>query len=183
MGVCSPSTDIIMRSFAAILTFVLAINYSLAVEWADSGIKLSNSQQACYANDELYQIMKTGSSTYASCQDGRGEYPTGGTMGKAFCLFDKLGLFADDNKMKINWDAVNGAFGSFANFAAECKDSDYDVDGGFWDDIGDWWGGEDFDYSSVDKALGNFYSCIAAKLVQEADDQFRNKFFAACPAY
>ena len=41
---CSPSTDIIMRSFAAILTFVLAINYSLAVEWADSGIKLSNSQ-------------------------------------------------------------------------------------------------------------------------------------------
>ena len=49
-------------------------------------------QQACYANDELYQIMKTGSATYASCQDGRGEYPTGGTMGKAFCLFDKLGL-------------------------------------------------------------------------------------------
>ena len=42
--VCSPSTDIIMRSFAAILTFVLAINYSLAMEWADSGIKLSNSQ-------------------------------------------------------------------------------------------------------------------------------------------
>ena len=38
--------------------------------------------------------------------------------------------------MKINWDAVNGAFGSFANFASDCKDSDYDVDGGFWDDIG-----------------------------------------------
>jgi hypothetical protein len=127
--------------------------------------------------------MKTGSATYASCQDGRGEYPTGGTMGKAFCLFDKLGLFEDDNKMKINWDAVNGAFGSFANFANDCKDSDYDVDGGFWDDIGDWWGGEDFDYSSVDKALGNFYSCVAAKLVQEAHDQFNNKFFTACPAF
>jgi hypothetical protein len=155
----------------------------LAVEWADSGVKISNAQQACYANDELYQIMKTGSATYASCQDGRGEYPTGGTMGKAFCLFDKLGLFEDDNKMKINWDAVNGAFGSFANFANDCKDSDYDVDGGFWDDIGDWWGGEDFDYSSVDKALGNFYSCVAAKLVQEAHDQFNNKFFTACPAF
>merc|ERR1739848_820584 len=148
MGVCSPSTDIIMRSFAAILAFVLAM------EWADSGIKLSNSQQACYANDELYGIMKVGSSTYASCQEGRGEYPTGGTMGKAFCLFDKLGLFQDDSKMKINWDAVNGAFGSFANFAAECKDSDY---------------------SSVDKAVGSFYSCVSAKLVQEANDQFRNK--------
>ena len=36
--------------------------------------------------------MKTGSDAYLGCQDGRGEYPTGGTMGKAFCLFDTLGL-------------------------------------------------------------------------------------------
>ena len=36
--------------------------------------------------------MKTGSTAYMGCQDGRGEYPTGGTMGKAFCLFDTLGL-------------------------------------------------------------------------------------------
>ena len=35
--------------------------------------------------------MSTGSDVYVSCQSGRGEYPTGGTMGKAFCLFDKLG--------------------------------------------------------------------------------------------
>lgn len=40
----------------------------------------------------MYQIMKTGSTAYMGCQDGRGEYPTGGTMGKAFCLFDTLGL-------------------------------------------------------------------------------------------
>ena len=40
----------------------------------------------------MYQIMKTGSSAYLGRQDGRGEYPTGGTMGKAFCLFDTLGL-------------------------------------------------------------------------------------------
>ena len=40
----------------------------------------------------MYQIMKTGSTAYLGCQDGRGEYPTGGTMGKAFCLFDTLGL-------------------------------------------------------------------------------------------
>ena len=40
----------------------------------------------------MYQIMKTGSTVFMGCQDGRGEYPTGGTMGKAFCLFDTLGL-------------------------------------------------------------------------------------------
>merc|ERR1712088_1024919 len=129
-------------------------NNSLAVEWADSGIKLSTFQQACYANDEMYQIMKTGSTAYLGCQDGRGEYPTGGTMGKAFCLFDTLGLFANDEKMKIVWDGV-----------------------------GDWWGGEDFDYSTVNTALGHFYGCVSTKLRNEAVDQFRNQFFAACPAF
>ena len=85
--------------------------------------------------------------------------------------------------MKVDWDRVTATFGSYGNFASECKDSDYDTDGGFWDSVGDWWGGEDFDYSSVNTALGNFYSCVAAKLVKEADDQFRNKFFATCPAF
>ena len=33
-----------MRSSSAILAFVLAINHSLAVEWTDSGIKISNAQ-------------------------------------------------------------------------------------------------------------------------------------------
>ena len=41
---CSPSIDFNMRSFTAILTFALAINHSLAVEWADSGVKISNAQ-------------------------------------------------------------------------------------------------------------------------------------------
>jgi len=171
-----------MRSFSAVLVFALAVNNSLAVEWADSGIKLTTSQQACYANDEMYQIMKTGSSAYMGCQDGRGEYPTGGTMGKAFCLFDTLGLFADDSKMKINWDATKAAFGSFGGYVDDCKSTDYDTDGGFWDGVGDWWGGEDFDYSTVNTALGHFYSCVSTKLRNEAVDQFRNKFFAACPA-
>ncbi len=110
--------------------------------------------------------MKTGSQTYAACQEHRGEYPTGGQMGKAFCLFDTLGFFADDNKMKINWDRLAEAFGSYNGFVTECKDTDYDSDGGFWDDVGDWWGGEDFNYSSVDKAVGNFYTCVSAKLVK-----------------
>ena len=51
--------------------------------------------------------MKTGSDAYLGCQDGRGEYPTGGTMGKAFCLFDTLGLvriteFYLNNNIKKN---------------------------------------------------------------------------------
>ena len=41
---CSPSIDFNMRSFTAILTFALAINHSWAVEWADSGVKISNAQ-------------------------------------------------------------------------------------------------------------------------------------------
>ena len=35
--------------------------------------------------------------------------------------------------------------------------------------------GEDFDYSTVDKAVGNFYHCIAAKLVNEAKAEFQAK--------
>ena len=85
--------------------------------------------------------------------------------------------------MKVDWDRVTASFGSYGEFSTKCKDTDYDTDGGFWDDVGDWWGGEDFDYNSVNTALGNFYSCVASKLVQEADRQFKDKFFAACPAF
>merc|ERR1719369_117793 len=170
-----------MKSFVVLL--VVAISGCLAAEWADSGIKLSTSQMACYADQELHQIMMTGSATYHSCQSGTDQYPTGGTMGKAFCLFYKLGWFTDENMMKVNWDEVSAAFGKYSAFVTQCKETDYDVDGGFWDDIGDWWGGEDFDYSSVDKALGNFYSCAASKLIQEANTVFKKKFFATCPAY
>ena len=51
------------------------------------------------------------------------------------------------------------------NFFTPFKDTDYDVDGGFWDSIGDWFG-EDFDYSTVDNAVGNFYNCCAKKVAQ-----------------
>ena len=44
--------------------------------------------------------------------------------------------------MKINWDATKAAFGSFGGYVDECKSTDYDTDGGFWDGIGDWWGGK-----------------------------------------
>ena len=80
-----------------------------------------------------------------------------------------------DDKMKIHWDHVRNSAGSFSHFVDECKDTDYDTDGGFWDDIGDWWSGEDFDYSTVDKAVGNFYKCIAVKLVNEAKVEHTHK--------
>ena len=87
----------------------------------------------------------------------------------------------NDDKMKIHWGHVRDSAGSFSHFVDECKDTDYDTDGGFWDGVGDWMWGEDFDYSTVDKAVGNFYHCIAAKMVQEAKAEFQAKFNAACP--
>ena len=68
--------------------------------------------------------------------------------------------------MKINWSEVERTFGIHSKIVDECKDTDYDVDGGFWDNISDWFWGEDFDYKSVDKAVGNFYNCCVRKLVQ-----------------
>ena len=44
--------------------------------------------------------------------------------------------------MQINWDATKTAFGSFGGFVDDCKSTDYDTDGGFWDGVGDWWGGK-----------------------------------------
>ena len=85
--------------------------------------------------------------------------------------------------MKINWDAVRSSTGSFSAFVDSCKDSDYDTDGGFWDSAGDFFWGEDFDYSTLDRAVGNFYGCIAKKLQTEAADQFAAKFNAQCPAH
>ena len=46
---------------------------------------------------------------------------------------------------------------------------------------GDFFWGEDFDYSTLDKAVSNFYSCIAQKYVVEARAQFDAKFMAECP--
>ena len=43
--------------------------------------------------------------------------------------------------------------------------------------------GEDFDYGTVDKAVGNFYKCIALKLVNEAKAEFEAKFNAECPKH
>ena len=68
--------------------------------------------------------------------------------------------------MKINWKEVELSFGVHSKIVDECKDTDYDDDGGFWDNISDWFWGEDFDYKSVDKAVGNFYNCCTRKLVQ-----------------
>ena len=43
-----------------------------------------------YSDDKLYELMQRGSEAFINCRQPKGQYPTGGTMGKAFCLFDKL---------------------------------------------------------------------------------------------
>merc|ERR1712018_804238 len=144
-----------MKVFVAVV-FAL-IQSALAAEWHDAGIKLNTKQMACYANSELYDIMMTSSDIMSQCHDDPGKYPNGKNAGSAFCFFDKLGFFNDD-EMKINWDAVRSSTGSFSAFVDNCKDSDYDTD-------------------------GNFYGCIAKKLQTEAADQFAAKFNAQCPAH
>ena len=47
-----------------------------------------------------------------------------------------------------------------------CKDSDYDADGGFWDDVGDWIFGENFDYAKLEKALTNYFNCCKDMLMK-----------------
>jgi hypothetical protein len=66
--------------------------------------------------------------------------------------------------MKVNWNNVESAFGQYSNIVADCKSTDYDTDGGFWDGAGDWLWGEDFDYGSLNNALGKFYSCASSEL-------------------
>jgi hypothetical protein len=47
-----------------------------------------------------------------------------------------------------------------------CKDTNYDTDGGFWDSVGDWLFGENFDYDSLERALTNFFTCCNDKLIK-----------------
>ena len=47
---------------------------------------------ACYANQELFDIMTSASDTMTACHDNPGQYPNGKTAGPAFCLFDQLGF-------------------------------------------------------------------------------------------
>merc|ERR1712109_446070 len=74
-----------MMSFTRNLIFItFALTGSYAVEWSDAGIRVTVKEMAHFTDAKLYEIMTTGSEVYVSCQSGRGEYPTGGTMGKAF---------------------------------------------------------------------------------------------------
>lgn len=66
--------------------------------------------------------------------------------------------------MKIDWNKLQKDFGTYGKFVTDCKNTDYDTDGGFFDTIGDWFGGEDFDYSSVDRSIKSFYSCVVTKM-------------------
>merc|ERR1711963_698964 len=87
--------------FSKIAIFItFSLTGCFAVEWSDAGIKVSTKEQAHFTDAKLYEIMSTGSDVYVGCQSGRGEYPTGGTMGKAFCLFDKLGYVSINYKLQ-----------------------------------------------------------------------------------
>ena len=58
--------------------------------------------------------------------------------------------------MKINWDATKAAFGSFGGYVDDCKSTDYDTDGGFWDGVGDWWGGKIYIFFFLMKTVLTF---------------------------
>ncbi len=47
-----------------------------------------------------------------------------------------------------------------------CKDTNYDSDGGFWDGVGDWLFGENFDFDKLEKALSSFFTCCSDKLIK-----------------
>ncbi len=66
--------------------------------------------------------------------------------------------------MKIDWDKTVDAYGSFGYHVSDCKDTDYDSDSGFWNNVGDWFFGEDFDWGTLNTAIGKFYTCITGKL-------------------
>jgi hypothetical protein len=41
-------------------------------------------------------------------------------------------------RTKVDWDKFKVKFMGRDDIVRLCKDSDYDTDGGFWDDVGDW---------------------------------------------
>ena len=63
-----------------------------------------------YSDDKLYEIMQRGSEAYMGCQQPNDQYPTGGTMGKAFCLFDKLNFVSVSSLSTL--DSKNSTFGN-----------------------------------------------------------------------
>ena len=69
-------------------------------------------------------------------------------------------------RTQVDWDKFKVKFLGRDDIVKLCKDSDYDTDGGFWDDVGDWFFGENFDYASLEKALTNFFNCCKSKLIK-----------------
>ena len=69
-------------------------------------------------------------------------------------------------KTKVDWDKFKTKFMNRDDIVRLCKDSDYDTDGGFWDNVGDWVFGENFDYASLEKSLTNFFNCCKDKLMK-----------------
>ena len=62
-------------------------------------------------------------------------------------------------RTKVDWDKFKVKLMKRDDVIKFCKDTNYDTDGGFWDSVGDWLFGENFDYASLEKALANFFNC------------------------
>ena len=69
-------------------------------------------------------------------------------------------------RTKVDWDKFKVKFLGRDDIVKLCKDSDYDADGGFWDDVGDWIFGENFDYAKLEKALTNYFNCCKDMLMK-----------------
>jgi hypothetical protein len=81
-------------------------------------------------------------------------------------------------RTKVDWDKFRVKFLGRDDVVKSCKDTDYDGDGGFWDDVGDWLFGENFDYASLEKALSRFFSCCKDKLIKVRGSMLQSLFSA-----
>jgi hypothetical protein len=67
-------------------------------------------------------------------------------------------------RTKVDWDKFKVKLLGRDDIMKFCKDTNYDTDGGFWDGVGDWLFGENFDYASLEKALvsslNNFFPLV-----------------------
>ena len=65
----------------------------------------------------------------------------------------------NEERTKVNWDKFKVKMMNRDDVIKFCKDTNYDTDGGFWDGVGDWLFGQNFDFASLEKALSNFFNC------------------------
>ena len=73
-------------------------------------------------------------------------------------------------KTKVDWDKFKTKMLGRDDIIKFCKDTNYDTDGGFWDGLGDWIFGQNFDFQSLENALANFFNCCSNMLMTVRED-------------